>query len=127
MNLTFDVERRISIAALERAMEADQEIFLVTQREIGVDLPGEKDLYTIGTVSHISQILRLSGTSVRCVVEGRRRARLRRLWQTEPFLQANVEALEEEPESESPELSEEAPATPLARFQSLSTSSKLTV
>ena len=72
MNLTFDVERRISIAALERAMEADQEIFLVTQREIGVDLPGEKDLYTIGTVSHISQILRLSGTSVRCVVEGRR-------------------------------------------------------
>ncbi len=100
MNLTFDVERRISIAALERAMEADQEIFLVTQREIGVDLPGEKDLYTIGTVSHISQILRLSGTSVRCVVEGRRRARLRRLWQTEPFLQANVEALEEEPESE---------------------------
>ena len=81
-------------------MEADQEIFLVTQREIGVDLPGEKDLYTIGTVSHISQILRLSGTSVRCVVEGRRRARLRRLWQTEPFLQANVEALEEEPESE---------------------------
>ena len=96
MNLTFDVERRISIAALERAMEADQEIFLVTQREIGVDLPVEKDLYTIGTVSHISQILRLSGTSVRCVVEGRRRARLRRLWQTEPFLQANVEALEED-------------------------------
>ena len=100
MNLTFDVERRISIAALERAMESDQEIFLVTQREIGVDLPGEQDLYTIGTVSHISQILRLSATSVRCVVEGRRRARLRRLWQTEPFLQANVEALEEEPESE---------------------------
>ena len=36
MNLTFDVERRISIAALERAMDADQEVFLVTQREIGV-------------------------------------------------------------------------------------------
>ena len=51
-------------------------------------------------MSHISQILRLSGTSVRCVVEGRHRARMRRLWQTEPFLQANVEALEEEPESE---------------------------
>ena len=100
MTLTFDVERSISITALERAMEGDQDIFLVTQREIGVNQPEEKDLYTIGTVSHISQILRLSATSVRCVVEGRQRARLRRLWQTEPFLQANVEAIEEEPVSE---------------------------
>ena len=100
MTLTFDVERRISIAALERAMEEDQEIFLVTQREIGVNLPEEKDLYAVGTVSHISQILRLSPTSVRCVVEGRRRARLKRLWQVEPYLQANVEALPEEEPSE---------------------------
>ena len=100
MSLTFDVERRISITALERAMEADQEIFLVTQREIGVNAPAEKDLYEIGTVSHISQILRLSANSVRVMVEGRYRARLRRLWQTEPFLQANVETLEEEKASE---------------------------
>lgn len=100
MTLTFDVERRISIAALERAMEEDQEIFLVTQREIGVNLPEEKDLYAVGTVSHISQILRLSSTSVRCVVEGRQRARLKRLWQVEPYLQANVEALPEEEPSE---------------------------
>ena len=100
MTLTFDVERPISIAALERAMENGQEIFLVTQREIGVNAPGEKDLYEIGTVSHISQILRLAPRTVRCVVEGRRRARLRRLWQTEPFLQANVEELEEEEPSE---------------------------
>ena len=100
MNLTFDVERRISIAALERAMEGDQDIFLVTQREIGVNEPGEKDLYAIGTVSHITQILRLGQSSVRVMVEGRRRAHLRRLWQTEPFLQANVEAVPEETASE---------------------------
>ena len=100
MSLTFDVERPISITALERAMEADQEIFLVTQREIGVNAPAEKDLYEIGTVSHISQILRLSANSVRVMVEGRYRARLRRLWQTEPFLQANVETLVEEEASE---------------------------
>lgn len=100
MSLTFDVERRISITALERAMEADQEIFLVTQREVGVNAPAEKDLYEIGTVSHISQILRLSANSVRVMVEGRYRARLRRLWQTEPFLQANVETLVEEESSE---------------------------
>ena len=100
MTLTFDVERPISITALQRAMEADQEIFLVTQREIGVNAPAEKDLYEIGTVSHISQILRLSATSMRVMVEGRYRARLRRLWQTEPFLQANVETLAKEEDSE---------------------------
>ena len=60
MSMSLDVEREVSLRALEKAMEGDQRIFLVTQREIGVDLPGEKDLYTIGTVSHISQILRLS-------------------------------------------------------------------
>ena len=58
MNLTFDVERPISIAALSRAMETDQEIFLVTQKELGTAVPGEKDLYRVGTVSHISQVLR---------------------------------------------------------------------
>jgi len=100
MTLTFDVERPVSIHALERAMEGDQDIFLVTQRESGVNAPQENDLYEIGTLSHITQILRLSKTSVRVMVEGRRRARLRRLWQTEPFLQGNVELLEEMEPSE---------------------------
>ncbi len=100
MNLTFDVERPISIAALERAMEGEQDVFLVTQREIGVEQPEEKDLYQIGTVSHIRQILRLSSGSARVMVEGRRRARLRRLWQSSPYLQANIEVLPEEVPSE---------------------------
>ena len=95
MTLTFDVERRISSNALERAMESDQKIFLVTQREIAVNAPTEKDLYEIGTISHITQILRLSPTMVRVMVKGQRRARMRRLWQTEPFLQGYVEELEE--------------------------------
>ena len=100
MNMTFDVERPISIAALERAMETDQDIFLVTQRDISANQPEEKDLYTIGTISHITQMLRLGQTSVRVMVEGRRRAHLRRLWQTTPYLQANVEDVPEEPASE---------------------------
>jgi len=95
MTITFDVERRISARALERAMDGNQEIFLVTQREIGTQIPGEKDLYEIGTISRITQILRLSHHTIRVMVEGRCRARLRRLWQTEPFLQGNVEELEE--------------------------------
>ena len=100
MNLTFDVERRISIAALERAMEMDQDIFLVTQKEIGVNSPTEADLYQVGTISHITQILRFSSTTVRVIVEGRRRAKMNRLWQTEPYLQANIEILPEENLSE---------------------------
>ena len=98
MNTSFDVERAISVAALERAMETEQEIFLVTQREIGTELPEEKDLYEIGTVSRVTQILRVSDRTLRVMMEGISRAKLRRLWQREPFLQAQVELIEE-PES----------------------------
>ena len=93
--LSFDVEREISIRALERAMERDQYIFLVAQREIGTGQPGPGDLFPVGTVSVIRQILRVGETSVRVMMEGRSRARLRRLWQTEPYLQGNVEPMTE--------------------------------
>jgi len=93
--LSFDVEREISIRALERAMEGDQQIFLVAQKEIGVAQPGEKDLYKVGTISMIRQILRVSESSVRVITEGRCRAKLCRLWQTEPYLQGNVEPIRE--------------------------------
>lgn len=96
MNINFDVERALSIRALEHAMEEDQLIFLVSQKEIGVSNPEEKDLYTVGTIAHISQVLRISATSVRVIVEGQRRARMRRLWQTTPYLQANAEEIPEE-------------------------------
>ncbi len=96
-SVSFDVERAISIRALERAMETEQEIFLVTQREIGVELPEQKDLYEIGTVSRVTQMLRVSGNIVRVMIEGRQRARLKRLWQREPFLQAQVELIDEPP------------------------------
>ena len=93
--LSFDVERDISIRALERAMERDQYIFLVAQREPGTGLPEERDLYAVGTLSLIRQILRIGDASVRVIMEGKSRARLRRLWQTEPYLQGNVEPLRE--------------------------------
>ena len=96
LTMSFDVEREISIYALDCAMEADREIFMVTQREIGVNEPQEDDLYSIGTVCRVLQILRTSETTVRVIVEGIQRARLHRLWQTKPFLQANVELLEED-------------------------------
>ena len=94
--LSFDVEREISIYALDNAMENDRRLFLVTQREISTAEPGEEDLYKIGTVCHILQIIKTSDSSVRVIVEGEERARLHRMWQGKPFLQANVEILEGE-------------------------------
>ena len=96
LTLSFDVEREISIYALDSAMEGDRTIFLVTQREIATTAPTEEDLYTVGTVCRILQILKTSETSVRVIVEGQQRARIHRLWQNKPFLQANVELLEED-------------------------------
>ena len=96
LTLSFDVEREISIYALDSAMESDRMAFLVTQREIATMAPTEEDLYTVGTICRILQIIKTSETSVRVLVEGKQRARLHRLWQTRPFLQANVELLEED-------------------------------
>ena len=93
--VSFDVEREISIFALDNAMEGDRRLFLVTQRKIGVSEPEEQDLYEIGTVCHVLQIIKTSETTVRVLVEGEQRARLHRLWQASPFLQANVELLED--------------------------------
>lgn len=96
LTLSFDVEREISIFALDSAMETDRRIFLVTQRDIATARPAEQDLYPIGTVCHILQIIKTSDSTVRVIAEGEQRAKIRRLWQVKPFLQANVELLEED-------------------------------
>ena len=58
MLLSFDVERPISLAALNCAAGADQEIFLVTQKDISTDLPEENDIYEYGMVCRIRQLVR---------------------------------------------------------------------
>ena len=94
--VSFDVEREISIYALDNAMESDRRIFAITQKELSTSEPGERDLYAVGTVCHILQIVKTSDTTVRVVVEGESRARLLRLWQTQPFLQGQAELLPEQ-------------------------------
>ena len=59
MVLHFDVGRKKSIAALERAMMEDQKIFLVAQRDIDVDDPGIDDIYHVGTIAAIKQVIKL--------------------------------------------------------------------
>ena len=96
LTMSFDVEREISIYALDNAMDADRMIFLVTQRDIATALPEEKDLFNMGTLCRILQIIKTSETSVRVVVEGQQRGRILRLWQTKPFLQAQIELVDED-------------------------------
>lgn len=96
MLLHFDVGRKSSIKALDEAMTSGQPIFLVSQRDLAVEEPKGEDLYNIGTVSNVRQILRLPGDNVRVMVEGTCRGRLLELTQTEPHLAARVEEIPEE-------------------------------
>ena len=97
LTLHFDVGRAASIQALEEAMGENREIFLVTQKELTVENPTQSDLYAIGTVADVKQILRLPENGVRVMVEGRRRGRLLRLAGMEPYLTAEVEYLPTSP------------------------------
>lgn len=81
----FDVGRPKSIRALEAAMAGDQTIFLVAQRDIEVDDPAAEDLYSVGTIAKIKQVVKLPGDSVRILVEGICRARLSEIVCDEPY------------------------------------------
>ena len=94
MMVHFDVGRELSIKALEEAMSSNQPIFLVAQKDIRIENPGRNHLFDMGTVSVVRQILRLPAKSVRVMVEGQYRARLKDLVQTEPYLIASVEQVE---------------------------------
>ena len=87
----FDVGRAKSIAAIGECMQHDQTIFLVTQRDISVDDPTTKhQLYSIGVVARVCQVLRSQGDTLRVMVEGMYRARLVQVSHTEPYLQARL-------------------------------------
>ena len=96
MLLHFDVGRKSSIQALDEAMTSGQPIFLVAQRDLAVEEPQGEDLYPIGTISNVRQILRLPGDNVRVMVEGLSRGRLLELTQVNPWLTARVEEIPEE-------------------------------
>ena len=89
----FDVGRQKSIKAMEYAMANGQRIFLVTQRDVTVDEPGAEDLFSLGTYCKVRQILKTPNDSIRVLVEGRHRALLRGLTETEPFLASDIELM----------------------------------
>ena len=91
----FDVGRLKSAKAVEEAMRADQRIFLVAQKDLSVDDPKRSDLYDVGTVAIIKQILRLPGDNMRILVEGKFRAEFIDCIHSEPYFFARVQQLDE--------------------------------
>ncbi len=87
----FDVGREKSIRALEKAMSKDQRIILVTQLDVTVDDPGFQDLYPVGTVVQVRQLLKATGDSLRILVHGEHRALIKDSVQTAPYLVAEIE------------------------------------
>ncbi|HCN31900.1 MAG TPA: endopeptidase La, partial [Rhodobiaceae bacterium] len=98
------VGRDKSIRALEDVMADDKQIMLVAQRDGDLDDPSEEDVYDIGTVGTILQLLKLPDGTVKVLVEGLRRARLVDFVPNESFFQASVIGIEEE-DLDSPDLS----------------------
>lgn len=95
MVVHFDVSREKSIAAIQEAMEGDQKIFLVAQRSIETDDPIQEDVYEVGTVGTIKQIMKLPKHIVRVLVSGETRGILKQLQQDTPYLRAEVEVIDE--------------------------------
>lgn len=96
MIVHFDVSRERSIAAIQQAMVEEQEIFLVAQKSIETENPRQDDVYETGTVASVKQLIKLSKKVVRVLVEGKNRAVLKRIEETDPYLRAEVEVLEEQ-------------------------------
>ncbi len=92
------VGRTRSIKALEDAMARDRELLLCAQREAGEDEPSEEDIYSIGTLGTIIQLLRLPDGTVKVLVEGKSRARINRFASYDPFFACEVEDLDESPD-----------------------------
>lgn len=95
MVVHFDVSRERSIAAVQEAMVEEQKIFLVTQKDISTNSPGVEDVYEVGTVATIKQIIKLPKHILRVLVSGESRGTLRKIEYTDPYLRAEVEVYDE--------------------------------
>lgn len=93
----FDVSREKSVKAVERAMEQDQILFLVPQKDIVVDDPSPDQLLKIGTVVRVKQVLRSKGEAMRVLVTGMYRAEIETMLSTEPCLFGRVQMVEDQP------------------------------
>jgi len=95
MVIHLDVGREKSVQAIEEAMLQERVIFLATQKEAQTDDPGEEDIYQIGTVAEVKQLLKLPGGTIRVLVEGIARARIKSYTAHEPFFKVEIDQYDE--------------------------------
>lgn len=95
MAVHFDISRRKSIEAIQEAMKEEQKIFLSAQKSIDIEEPGQEDIYEVGTIATIRQIVKLPKQIMRIMVIGEGRAILKRIESEERYLRVEVEEAEE--------------------------------
>ena len=104
----FDISRERSIEAVQEAMASDQKIFLLTQKDVEVENPGEADLYRVGTVATVKQIIKLPKQILRVLVSAEERAVLNTIEFADPYLRANITIPEESDPDIAGEINREA-------------------
>ena len=101
MVIPLFVGREKSIRCLEAAMDNDKQIFLAAQKDASVDEPESEDIYNVGTIATILQLLKLPDGTVKVLVEGSVRGQVERYEQSEPYFVATVSKIEDEAIDES--------------------------
>nr|WP_304217645.1 endopeptidase La [Fredinandcohnia onubensis] len=96
MVLHLDVGREKSVQALEKAMVEDHIIFLTTQKDVAIDDPTEDDIYNIGTLTQVKQMLKLPNGTIRVLVEGLHRAEIKEIYDNETYYSVKVKTFEED-------------------------------
>ena len=97
----FDVGRPKSVVALEAAMKQDQYILLIPQKDLLVDDPKLSDLYSIGVIAQVKQVLKAQGENLRVLVTGLHRGKITQIHQSEPYLSGTVESVPDQEDTDS--------------------------
>ena len=100
MNVNFDAGRDVSVKGLSAASEENSVVFLTSQKQIDKENPKPEDLYNIGTIAQIKQVMRLPGNVTRVVVTGVARGAIREMTLTKPYFKAVVEEFHTEYEQD---------------------------
>ncbi len=108
MILNFDIGREMSLKALDQAMLEDELVFLTSQIEAEIDEPTTEDFYHVGTICKVKQVIKLPGDTVRVLVEGVSRGRVKEIDQEDGYFKAIVEEIIYDQENEEVDIEVEA-------------------
>lgn len=95
MQLNFDVARDISVKAIEAALAEESRVFLVMQKDVNVMEPAPHDIYNVGTIAEVKQIMHLPGNVTRVIAKGRSRGVIKECAQQKPYYRFEIEEIDE--------------------------------